>query len=285
MVLNIEARSPVRCLAVIPGRDVRTPRTGSIETPSVAVRPPNEPPGRVPCAQVQMTSTFLPVDAVVVVTEATTRIGRAAALRFVERRSRVVLAARQPHDLAEIATFCADRAGPGRILSVLSHLARPADVDHLVNRTLETFGQIDVWVNQTGTTVVRPDDRLLAAQHRVPEIQGLRPMYATRRVMQVFRAQSHGTLIKVASVLSRAGETVVPATVISTIGLGGLTDSLRLDTADTRHIVALTVIPYDADTVDSHDESNVMGFSPTLPPVPHADRVARAIVQVAERLR
>jgi NAD(P)-dependent dehydrogenase (short-subunit alcohol dehydrogenase family) len=85
--------------------------------------------------------------AVVVITGASSGIGRATGLAFAERESRVVLAARRAGALEELARHCQAAGGPTMAVPTdVTDSAAMAELAHPV----EGFGSIDVWVNNAG---------------------------------------------------------------------------------------------------------------------------------------
>lgn len=165
---------------------------------------------------------------VVVITGASSGIGRATALEFAGLGARLVLAARREAALEETVALCQERGGVAT--AVVTDVTREVDLERLVDRTLELWQRIDVWVNNAGTTLFgRLHEGEFAAHRRVLETNLLGPMYAARLVMPVFRTQRHGTLINVGSVLSEVGQAFVPAYAISKFGLRGLSEALRSD--------------------------------------------------------
>jgi NAD(P)-dependent dehydrogenase (short-subunit alcohol dehydrogenase family) len=88
-------------------------------------------------------------DRVAVITGASRGIGEAIALRLAGAGAAVVLAARKPEGLAAVAARISDAGG--RALAVATNVGRPAEVAALVARAVETFGKVDVLVNNAAT--------------------------------------------------------------------------------------------------------------------------------------
>ncbi|UCH09709.1 MAG: SDR family oxidoreductase [Fidelibacterota bacterium] len=87
-------------------------------------------------------------DKVVVITGASSGVGRAAALAFARRGAHIVLAARRP-DLLETLRDQITRSG-GQCLAIPTDVTRPDQVDHLFHETEQQYGRIDILVNSVG---------------------------------------------------------------------------------------------------------------------------------------
>src|SRR4051794_10557337 len=85
---------------------------------------------------------------VVVVTGASSGIGRASALAFAEAGASVVLAARRAEPLNVAAREC-EKAG-GEALAVPTDVRDEEAVQRLADSAVSRFGGIDVWVNNAG---------------------------------------------------------------------------------------------------------------------------------------
>jgi NAD(P)-dependent dehydrogenase (short-subunit alcohol dehydrogenase family) len=88
---------------------------------------------------------------VVVITGASSGIGRAAAIEFARRGASLVLAARRVPALEQVAALC--REAGGEALVVQTDVTDEQAVLRLAMKSLEVTERIDVWVNNAGVTV------------------------------------------------------------------------------------------------------------------------------------
>src|SRR5829696_4949 len=87
-------------------------------------------------------------DAVVVVTGASSGIGREVALRLARRGSSLALCARGEGPLAAVAAEC--EAAGAEVLHWALDVGDEDAVEGLAAETEERFGRLDVWVNNAG---------------------------------------------------------------------------------------------------------------------------------------
>lgn len=87
---------------------------------------------------------------VVIVTGASSGIGEATARQFGRGGAKVVLAARRVDRLQTLAQEITGMHTGAETLVVQADLSRLEDIQALINQTLETFGRIDVLVNNAG---------------------------------------------------------------------------------------------------------------------------------------
>ncbi|HET9623615.1 MAG TPA: SDR family NAD(P)-dependent oxidoreductase [Kofleriaceae bacterium] len=218
-------------------------------------------------------------------TGASSGLGRATAIAFARQGCAVVLAARRDDALEATAALC--RAAGGDALVVPTDVTVEAEVAHLVDTTLATWGQIDVWVNNAGVTLYALlEDAPLALHRQVLEVNLLGAIICARAVVPVFRRAHRGVLIEVSSVLGGVGQAFVPSYVISKFGVHGLAEALRVELADEPDIHVCTVFPYAIDTPHFEAAGDQIGRAAhALPPVQDPARVADAIVGLARRPR
>jgi NAD(P)-dependent dehydrogenase (short-subunit alcohol dehydrogenase family) len=86
---------------------------------------------------------------VALITGASRGIGEAIALAFSQAGARVVLASRKQADLDNVASRI--REAGGEALAVAAHTGEPAAIAEAVERTISTYGGIDILVNNAAT--------------------------------------------------------------------------------------------------------------------------------------
>jgi NAD(P)-dependent dehydrogenase (short-subunit alcohol dehydrogenase family) len=222
---------------------------------------------------------------VVVVTGASSGLGRAIAIEFAQRGWCLVLAARRGDALEDTARLC--EAAGGTALVVQTDVTREPDVLKLAAAALDAWGRIDVWINNAGVTLYALlEDAPFEDHQRVIETNLFGAMLGARAALPVFRRQQRGVLINIGSVLSEIGQAFVPSYAISKHGVHGLSEALRVAIADQPDIHVCTVFPYAIDTPHFEAAANRIGRAPrALPPMLSPERVAQAVARLAERPR
>ncbi|HEY6561615.1 MAG TPA: SDR family oxidoreductase [Polyangiaceae bacterium] len=222
---------------------------------------------------------------VVVITGASSGLGREAALQFARAGAALVLAARRLDALADTARLC--REAGASVAYQETDVTSEAQVRALAERAMSEHGRIDVWVNNAGVTLFSLlEDQSFAEHRRVIETNLFGSMHGARAVIPIFKRQKEGVLINVGSVLSKIGQPFVPSYVISKFALRGLSETLRSELADYPDVHVCTLLPYTIDTPHFQSGANRVGRQArAMPPIQSPEKVARALVQLARKPR
>ena len=223
-------------------------------------------------------------DTVVVITGASSGIGRETALAFARKGATVVLAARRAQPLREAAAQCEKLAG--QALAVPTDVTDEDSVRDLARAAIERFGRIDVWVNNAAVTLFgRFEETPPLDWRRVLETNLFGYVHGARAAIPYFREQGHGVLINNLTGYAKMGAPYLSAYISSKFALRGLTECLRQELVRDG-IEVCAVLPASTDTPIFQHAANYTGraVKPLRPVIP-AHAVARAIVQCAQRPR
>jgi short-subunit dehydrogenase len=224
-------------------------------------------------------------DKVVVVTGASSGIGRATAHAFAKRGASLMLAARSDQQLDVVERECADLGV--RAVGVPTDVADNEQVERLSARAEEEYGRFDVWVNNAGLLLLgRIDEAPVEDFERVVQTNLLGTAYGSRVALRHFRRRAQGTLINISSIVSGMGQLYSSAYTASKWGVRGLSEALRMEVADQPGVHVCTVMPSAVDTPIFQHAANYTGHDvQALPPVYPPEQVAEVIVDLVRSPR
>lgn len=221
-------------------------------------------------------------DSVIVVTGASSGIGRATALLLARNGATVLLAARRDPPLRELAQECAHMGGRAQV--VPTDVTDEGAVQRLAETALEHHGRLDGWVNNAGVSLFgRFEDLPGDAFRRVVETNLFGFVHGARAALRRFREQGHGVLVNVSSVAGRTGQPYTSAYCASQLAIDGLGACLREELIDEREIHVCTVLLGSVDTPLFQHAANYTGRAiKPIEPTLHPGRAARAVVSCLE---
>lgn len=173
-----------------------------------------------------MTRPF--ADRAVVITGASDGIGAEVARQLAGQGAWLALGARRAHELDLVAQDCISRGG--RAIVVKTDVTDPAQCRNLIAHALQSYGKVDVLVNNAGVGAhFRFDEATdLAVYERVMRVNFLGSVFCTHAALPALRT-SRGHIVAVSSLAGKTGVPFRSAYAASKHAMQGFFDSIRLE--------------------------------------------------------
>lgn len=233
-----------------------------------------------------MTSRVAAHPRVVLVTGASSGIGRATALLASAAHDHVVLVAREESTLVDVEKECLT-AGAASTLVVTADVGDDEDVARCVREALAVTGVLDVVVNAAGVVAYgRTEDVPAEVFDGVLRTNVIGSVNLARHVVPQLRRQERGAFVLVGSVIGHIAVPGMSPYVVSKWGVRALARQLQLENRDRPDVHVVHAAPGGVDTpiyAQAGNYSGVVGRPP--PPVASPEKVARQILRLVDRPR
>jgi len=164
-------------------------------------------------------------DKVVVITGASSGIGKALAKEFASKGSKLVLGARQIEKLKEI-----ENELPGvEIESVQTDVSKEEDCQILIEKAIARFGQVDVMINNAGISMRALFEEVeLDVLRRLMEVNFWGTVYCTKYSLPHL-LKTKGSLVGVISIAGHIGLPGRTGYAASKFAVRGFLDTIRIE--------------------------------------------------------
>lgn len=222
----------------------------------------------------------------VLVTGASSGIGRATVLRAARRGSALLLLARGREALEDTARE-ARAAGARDVLVCPADVTDADAVANAVDTAVSRFGRLDVVVHAAQVMAYgRVEDVPRAVYEAVVDTALHGTANVARTALPVFRRQGAGHLVVVSSLLAEVSAPLMGSYVAAKWGQLGLVRTLQQEVRDAPGVHVSAVAPGGVNTPIYYQGATYAGRAGRPPiPVYSADRVARAVLARLERPR
>ena len=220
---------------------------------------------------------------VVVVTGATSGIGKATAIKLAEAGAKVILAARTVEKLDETKAYIESNGGEAYPYSV--DISDLADCDRFAQKVLEDFGHVDVLVNNAGRSIRRSINLSYDRFHDFERTMQLNYFGALRLIMNFLpkmEERRSGHIINISSIGTLTLPARFSAYVASKSALDAFSRCAASEYSDCN--VSFSTINMPLVRTPMIAPTKIYEHVPTISPEEAADMVGEAIIHRSKRI-
>lgn len=200
---------------------------------------------------------------VVIITGASSGIGKACAKYFASKGSRVALGARNVEKLEAAVKEIRDAGGDA--IAVPTDVAVQEDCKNLVDKTVEAFGGVDILINNAGISMrALFQDTEISVIEKVMQVNFWGTVYCTKYALP-YLLKSKGTVVGVSSIAGYVGLPARTGYSASKYAMQGFLDALRSENRDTGLHVLIACPGFTASNIRNTaltGDGNMQGESP-----------------------
>jgi short-subunit dehydrogenase len=219
---------------------------------------------------------------VVVITGASSGIGRAAALRFAREGSHLVIGARRANRLEQVKHEV-EEAG-AKCLALPTDVSDRAMVQRLLDGTLEHFGQVDIWVNNAGFGMAASVEQTTPEEmERLWRVNYMGAFHGCQVVLPQMRRQGSGHIINISSMAGRFPMPLGAAYSATKAAMNSLSEALDMELQGTGVRVCTLLVSFTETDFFGAMVKRIPDVPMKLGGIATADSVAARIVQCARK--
>ena len=166
-------------------------------------------------------------DKVIIVTGASSGIGRACAFEFANNNAKIILASRREEELIKLENKIKEKGGQAS--SIVTDVRKIDDCQNLINKTVKKYGKIDILINNAGISMRASFEELdLSVIKDLMDTNFYGAVYCTKFALPYLLKQK-GTVIGISSI---SGLTPLPGRTgycASKYAMDGFLNTLRLE--------------------------------------------------------
>lgn len=221
---------------------------------------------------------------VVVITGASSGIGRELAYQLADQGAWLSLAARDAERLEAVATECRERGG--KALIVPTDVGQQAQCQNLIEQTVAEHGRVDTLINNAGISMWAKleEVQVISRFEQIMRVNYLGSVYCTYYALPYLK-QSKGRIVGVSSLAGKTGVPTHSGYAASKHAMVGFFDSLRIELADSGISVTMIYPGFVATEIRQRafgPDGKLLGKSPVHEgEVMTAEACARLIVEAA----
>lgn len=166
-------------------------------------------------------------DKVVIITGASSGIGKALVMRYAQAGSKIVLAARNAEKLEAVANVAKDNGGETHW--IVADVSKKADCEKLIAETIKVYGRIDVLINNAGISMRALLETVdVEVIEKVMQINFMGTVYCTHAALPHI-LKSKGSIVGVSSIAGFRGIPARTGYSASKFAMHGFLESLRVE--------------------------------------------------------
>ncbi|MDP2235192.1 MAG: SDR family oxidoreductase [Bacteroidales bacterium] len=164
---------------------------------------------------------------VVIITGASSGIGKATALETAFRGARLVLAARRIEALMDVVDQCKNIGA--QVIGIVTDVSKDEDCRILIGKAVEQFGQIDILINNAGISMRALFEKTdLSVIRKLMDVNFWGTVYCTKYALP-YLIKNKGSVVGVSSVAGYKGLPGRTGYSASKFAMQGFLDALRVE--------------------------------------------------------